>query len=237
MGMRSDRIVLVVSLLLLIGALSLWWQGAFASSKDDLVLLSGADTPKGEEQSGKAQGTSEEGGAYGKDGSGVTSPEDAVQTGKNQIFVHVTGAVKSPGVYRLVEGQRVYEVLELAEPLHDADVDVLNLAGVLYDQEKIYVPKKGEFLPGPDSGASREASSPAAGGGASTPNKSVFPININTAGAKELQNLPGIGPAKAQAIVDYRTKQGPFARKEDIKKVSGIGEATYSKIEPLITAK
>jgi len=206
MGMRSDRIILAVSLLFLIGALSLWWQGAFASSRDDLLLISEKNAPNGDEESG----------------------EDRVEEAPKQIFVHVTGAVKSPGVYALFEGQRVYEVLKLAEPLDDADVDLLNLAGVLYDQDKIYVPKKGEVLPGPD------ASSP---GGAGGSNRPASPININTAGAKDLENLPGIGPAKAQAIVEFRTKQGPFSKKEDIKKVSGIGDVTYSKIESLITVK
>ncbi len=206
MGMRSDRIILAVSLLFLIGALSLWWQGAFASSRDDLLLISEKNAPNGDEESG----------------------EDRVEEAPKQIFVHVTGAVKSPGVYTLFEGQRVYEVLKLAEPLDDADVDLLNLAGVLYDQDKIYVPKKGEVLAGSDAlGA----------GGAGGSNRSASLININTASAKDLENLPGIGPAKAQAIVEFRTKQGPFSKKEDIKKVSGIGDVTYSKIESLITVK
>lgn len=222
MGMRSDRIILVVSLLFLIGALSLWWQGAFASDRDDLLLVSGKDAQNGDGKPGERH----EDGATG--GSAGTSSEDRNEEVRQQIFVHVTGAVKSPGVYTLFEGQRVYEVLDLAEPLDDADVDLLNLAGVLYDQDKIYVPKKGEVLPGPD------ASSP---GGAGGSNRPASPININTAGAKDLENLPGIGPAKAQAIVEFRTKQGPFSKKEDIKKVSGIGDATYSKIESLITVK
>ena len=204
--MRSDRIILAVSLLFLIGALSLWWQGAFASSRDDLLLISEKNAPNGDEESG----------------------EDRVEEAPKQIFVHVTGAVKSPGVYTLFEGQRVYEVLKLAEPLDDADVDLLNLAGVLYDQDKIYVPKKGEVLAGSDAlGA----------GGAGGSNQSASLININTASAKDLENLPGIGPAKAQAIVEFRTEQGPFSKKEDIKKVSGIGDVTYSKIESLITVK
>lgn len=206
MGMRSDRIILAVSLLFLIGALSLWWQGAFASSRDDLLLISEKNAPNGDEESG----------------------EDRDEEAPKQIFVHVTGAVKSPGVYTLFEGQRVYEVLKLAEPLDDADVDLLNLAGVLYDQDKIYVPKKGEVLAGSDAlGA----------GGAGSSSRSASLININTASAKDLENLPGIGPAKAQAIVEFRTKQGPFSKKEDIKKVSGIGDVTYSKIESLITVK
>lgn len=206
MGMRSDRIILAVSLLFLIGALSLWWQGAFASNTDDLLLISENNAPDGDEEPG----------------------EDREEEARKQIFVHVAGAVKSPGVYTLFEGQRVYEVLNLAEPLDDADVDLLNLAGVLYDQDKIYVPKKGEVLAGADAlGAS----------GAGSSNRSAPLININTASAKDLENLPGIGPAKAQAIVEFRTKQGPFSKKEDIKKVSGIGDVTYSKIESLITVK
>ncbi len=220
--MRSDRIILAVSLLFLIGALSLWWQGAFASDRDDLLLISGKDAQNGDGKLGERL----EDGAMG--GPAGTSSEDRNEEVRKQIFVHVTGAVKSPGVYTLFEGQRVYEVLDLAEPLDDADVDLLNLAGVLYDQDKIYVPKKGEVLPGPDASSA---------GGAGGSNRPPSTININTAGAKDLENLPGIGPAKAQAIVEFRTKQGPFSKKEDIKKVSGIGDATYSKIESLITVK
>ncbi|HHY69393.1 MAG TPA: helix-hairpin-helix domain-containing protein [Bacillota bacterium] len=236
MERRRDLIVGVVSILLLIGAFSLWWQGVSPSSSGELVLMrDGNPSPGGDNE----VGGDDLWGHPGFDGSGGGPGSSDSQDEQNVIFVHVTGAVKSPGVYKLVEGQRVYEVLELAEILDEADIDFLNLAGLLHDQEKIYVPKKGEVqYPAPNafpsSSSSTGSGTGASGGFAANP---VFPININTASAQELEALPGIGPVKAQAIVDYRKQKGQFTRKEDIKKVSGIGDATYSKIESFITVK
>ncbi len=274
MNRRPDIIIYAISFLLLIGAASLWWQGVFPSSNRELVLVpDGESSARQNEDEGRSthSGTS---GAFGATGvSGMPGDHGSLSNSGNgdspeqdnarEIFVHVTGAVKSPGVYRLREGQRIYEALKLAEPLDDADVDFLNLAGLLYDQDKIYVPKKGEFSgsgetgqgTGPPSGAgcgpagwssSGPSSAPGSGslpGGSSGSgtgtgsNTPKFPLNINTATARELQALPGIGPTKAEAIVAFRTQRGLFAKKEDIKEVSGIGEVTYSKIESLITIR
>ncbi len=167
------------------------------------------------------------------DGAGVS---EETPPAKATIIVHVAGAVARPGVYELVEGQRVHEAVELAGARSDADLDLLNLAAILRDSDKIYVPKKGEAVP---AGAWAGLNVSTVGPGSGTEYASVprFPININTAGASELDALPGIGPSLANAIIAYRNENGPFGTPRDIIKVRGIGEKTYEKFRDLIVTK
>ncbi len=97
----------------------------------------------------------------------------------------------------------------------DAELGFLNMAKLLADGEQVYVPTIGEPTPPPEP-------------------DSGFPININTATAEQLEKLPGVGPAIAQRILDYRAANGPFESKADIQDVSGIGPATYADMEALI---
>ena len=137
-----------------------------------------------------------------------------------QLAVYVTGAVVDPGVYHLPEGSRIEEVLQAAGgATAEADLDRVNLARKVHDEEQIYVPQVGEESPPAPLGSMSE-------GG---------PININTASAAQLETLPGIGPILAQRIVDHRGAQGPFTAVEDIMKVQGIGEALFNEIRDLIT--
>jgi len=142
-----------------------------------------------------------------------------------QIVVYVSGAVQSPGVYTLPDGARVDDALRAAGgPAADADLARINLARRLHDEEQVYVPRQGEANPPvPAAGATS--------GGSTTSGR----LNINTATATELATLPGIGPALAQRIVEYRQTHGPFARIEDLKKVSGIGDKVFERIKDLIT--
>lgn len=140
------------------------------------------------------------------------------------LFIHVAGAVKSPGVYKLKEGSRVFDAINAAGGYAlNADLNALNLATPLTDGEKVYVPALGE-LP-------QSASSSLPGRVSSSTSK----ININTADAQQLESLPGIGPVFAQRIIDYRTSQGRFSNIEDIKNVSGIGEKRFEQLKDLIT--
>ena len=142
------------------------------------------------------------------------------------VVVHVTGAVSSPGVVALPPGSRVTDAINaVGGASADADTEQLNLARVLSDGEQIRVPRIGEVLPDP-------APQP---GGAATPSVGTAPgktnggasgtININTASASELEKLPGIGPALAQRIVEYRDSHGPFASVDALTDVPGIGKA------------
>lgn len=141
-----------------------------------------------------------------------------------ELKVHVAGAVQRPGVYPFREKSRVEDVLVLAQPLPEADLDALNLAAYLRDEQRIYVPYR-------DADGGGTAAGPVHNGSVGEPGK----VNINTAGPEELMTLPGIGPALAQRIVDYRTTQGSFRSLEELKNVSGIGDKKYQNIEHLIS--
>jgi competence protein ComEA len=138
------------------------------------------------------------------------------------IRVHVSGAVRQPDVYELPPGSIVKDAVEAAGgPASSADLDGVNLAVELRDQQQVYVPRQGEIAP----------MVPSVGGGGA----SVGPVNINIATAAELETLPGIGPKTADTIVEYREANGPFGTIEDIMNVPGIGEGTFEKIKGGIT--
>jgi competence protein ComEA len=148
------------------------------------------------------------------------------------IQVYVTGAVKNPGVYRLQEGDRVYQAVEMAEVLAEADLKHLEMARPLVDGETIPVPLEGEIP---------EIPVPVNAGGSYTNNasgQSSAMVNINTAPAQEMADkLDGIGPALGQRIVDYRTSNGPFKDIEEIKNVSGIGDKRFEAIKDKISVR
>ena len=156
---------------------------------------------------------------------GVEDPEIAYSvTEPETIQVYVCGAVEVPGVYALKAQARVFEAVELAGGLtQEADPDQVNQARLLTDGEKIYIPRKGEETVAVTAAAGTGQSGTGSTAGTGS-------ININTASLSELISLPGIGESKAQSIIDYRTEHGAFASTEDIKSVSGIGEAIYSRI-------
>jgi competence protein ComEA len=136
--------------------------------------------------------------------------------------VHVSGAVRQPDVYELPPGSIVKDAIEVAGgPADSADLDGVNLAVELHDQQQVYVPRQGEIVP----------MAPAVGGGG----VASGPVNINTATPAELETLPGIGPKTADTIVEYREANGPFRTIEDIMDVPGIGEGTFEKIKGGIT--
>ena len=168
-------------------------------------------------------------GPTGPPATGPPDPADPAGAAAGRIVVHVVGAVASPGVVVLADGARVADAIAAAGgAASDADTEQLNLARVLDDGEQVRVPHAGEQLVAPDPGPSppggASGGSAAAGAsGGSTPGGGV--VNINTAGASELEALPGIGPALAARIVEYRDGHGPFASVDDLTDVPGIGPA------------
>jgi len=144
------------------------------------------------------------------------------------IRVHVTGAVRHPDVYELPRGSIVQHAVEVAGgPTVDADLDCINLAIELHDQQQVYVPCEGE-----------KSAPPSVSGGASGSQGSGGAlVNVNTATATELETLPRIGPVTAQRIIEYREANGPFATVEDIQDVPGIGPATFEGLEDMIEVR
>jgi competence protein ComEA len=140
---------------------------------------------------------------------------------KNTIMVDIKGAVAHPGVYEIRDTARVNDVVALAGGFtKEADETKVNLATKVHDEMMIYVPSLGEA----------NAPSAATSLQADDSNK----IYINTASEQEISQLPGIGKAKAQAIIAYREEHGPFQKVEDLLNVTGIGEKTLEKIKEYI---
>lgn len=153
----------------------------------------------------------------------ATSPSSrAAPASLGEIVVHVAGAVHQPGVYRLVGTVRVADAIaEAGGPTADADVHLLNLAAPLRDGDRVYVPRMGE-------------TAPAAGAGASEASEASGPLDLNRATAAELEQLPGIGPAIAAAIVEHRDEHGPFGSVEHLLEVPGIGAAKLAALRDLV---
>lgn len=154
--------------------------------------------------------------ADGSDGWGIGAPVGPV--------VHVSGAVREPGVVTLPDGARVADAVDAAGgAMPDARLALLNLARVVDDGERIHVPRVGEDAPPlPD-----------------PPSRGVLPdgrIDLNAASAEELETLPGVGPARAEAIIAEREAR-PFRVPGDLRRVPGIGEATFQRLAPLVAVR
>lgn len=142
------------------------------------------------------------------------------------ILVDIKGEIKKPGVYELSSDSRLNELILLAGGFTlAAEERQLNLAEKLSDQQMIYVPNKDEVNFSVEQIQSNDEKQ--------TPSSTNL-ININTADLNELQQLTGIGPSKAQAIISYREENGLFQRLEDLLQVTGFGEKTFEKLKNMI---
>lgn len=149
------------------------------------------------------------------------------------IMVHISGEVYKPGIVEIDLGKRLTDAIKLAGGLKkEADLDRINLAKKLIDEEKIYIPKVGEEL---NSDIIELVSSNNSNDNATISN-STGKININKCSQIELESLPGIGEVLAMRIIDYRNLN-VFTTIEDLKQVSGIGDKKYDSLKDLITVK
>lgn len=157
----------------------------------------------------------------------ASDKEDAQSSeGTGSVYVYVCGQVKTPGVYSLPEGSRVYDAFTAAGGLTEvAAKDYWNQARLLVDGEMIYIPTLEEAKERQAGDMSTEPLNLEADDGK---------VNINTASKEELMTIPGIGEAKAASIVAYREKNGPFASLEELMQVEGIKDGVFSKMKDYI---
>ena len=147
-------------------------------------------------------------------------------TQETVIFVDIKGAVKNPGVYQMKVGDRVKDALDAAGGLtEEADSQKVNLAKRLEDQMVIVVPKVGEEAEEIPEGETRKEAT------------KEGKVNINTATVEELKTLKGVGEKKAEAIIEYRKKNGSFQTKEDLMKVRGIGKKLFESFQERIVTQ
>jgi competence protein ComEA len=156
------------------------------------------------------------------------------------VTVHVAGAVKSPGVYRLTTLARVIDAVTAAGgPTSEADLERINLAQLLVDTEQVFIPGRTTRSSAPTIAPRHRPTTTVATPrvptqqGSSTSSGGL--VDLNTATVAELDALPGVGPATAKAIVDYRTSKGKFSRAEDLLNVAGIGPAKLAALRDLVT--
>lgn len=194
----------------------------FISGESEAVTLTEGSAADGTEaaESGEASNIYEDGTASS------TASSAAI------IYVDIGGEVNVPGVYEVSEGTRLFQVIEKAGGLtEDANIDVINRAEAVYDGQKILIASYEESEKRSKSQALTEPSEQSRVSSAADEVR----VNINTADSVTLQTIPGIGPSKAERIIEYRNTQGRFQSIDDIKNISGIGDKTFESIKKYIT--
>ena len=199
-----------------------------------LLLGSGASTPvrvagppagsarAGTGASGAARGAATAGAALAAAGAG---PGVRAGSTRPALVIHVVGAVRRPGLYRLAEGARAADAVTLAGgPTTNADLEAIDLAAPIADGQQVAVPRR------EDAGASPTPASPPGAGLAAR----MGPVHLNTATVEQLDALPGIGPSTAQKIVDYRQEHGSFRSVDELDAIPGIGLAKIDQLRKLV---
>ena len=165
--------------------------------------------------------------------------ENEIEEETEKIAIHITGEVKKTGIIYLEKGARIADAISTAGgATKNANLDQVNLAYVLEDGQKIYIPNKKEKLePGEYIIENSGNNVLVENGKSSSVNSSKGvsgKVNINSANQTELETLPGIGPSLAQRIIEYRETNGEFEKIEDVQNVKGIGDSKYSNIKEKI---
>lgn len=212
---------------ILLSVLILFLSGC--STQKDYVLSdddSGCVLLSEEDSDSKKDITNDSGTDMGQMANMANAKQD-MEDDKHQIYVDICGAVNNPGVYSFYEGARVFEVITAAGGLtNDACLEAVNRAERVSDGQKLYIPNQTEWEQRITDDTLQAVIETDDG-----------LVNLNDASESELCTLPGIGAARAQAIIAYREEQGGFATIEEIQNVSGIKSGTYEKIKNLIKVK
>lgn len=165
-----------------------------------------------------------------KEAAAPTPAQVQEETKPEEISVYICGNVKSPGVVKVKEGTRLDEAIAMVGGANEkADLNAVNLAYRLEDEDMVYIPAKGEKPQG--TGSTITGVNTVKEVAVNKPGK----LNINTAGESELETLDGVGTATARAIIQYRNQKGPFKSIEEIKNVKGIGDSKFNSIKDDIT--
>jgi competence protein ComEA len=144
----------------------------------------------------------------------------AVPAPARKVLVHVVGAVRKPGLYRLTDGSRIDDAIKAAGGAKPrADLQLINLAAPVADGQQIIVPVRGHAA----------AAGPSSAGSAATDH-----VHLNTATLEELDTLPGVGPVTAQKILDYRNEHGAFKSVNELDAVPGIGPTRLAELKKVV---
>lgn len=216
-----------VSTPVLVGVLALVAIAIVLTVQNVAGAIGGHDFAISKQQDGAAQTSAEP--TQGAEGSEQDYPADT-----KKVTIHVSGAVVSPGVYSIDEGSRVQDAVSAASGFtQDAARDSCNLARKVADGEQITI------LTTEQAAGTVAANTIGNVGSSSISGKAVITpgtlVNINTATSEQLQALPGIGAATAAKIIANRQDEGPFQKKDDLKRISGIGDKKYAALSDLIT--
>jgi competence protein ComEA len=153
------------------------------------------------------------------------APPVPAQIAPAKVVVHVVGAVRRPGLYRLGQGARIADAVARAGGAsRKADLAGVNLAAPLADGEQVVVPVRGAAAAGGGGAA----------GGAAAAGASTGPVHLSTATLEQLDSLPGVGPVTAQKILDYRDQHGAFTSVDELDAVPGIGPARLEQLRELV---
>lgn len=174
-----------------------------------------------------------------------TLPSATAASVPSVVRVHVTGAVRKPGVYVLSPADRVVDAVRAAGgAAANADLESINLAQTILDTEQIFVPRRGTTAPRRTtaprlrprrlSTTSVPSTGQNTGPGTASPTTVAARVNVNTATAVQLDSLPGVGPTTARAIISYRQSKGPFLKVDDLLNVPGIGQAKLDAMRGMI---
>ncbi len=229
MKLSKNQKIMIIAIAAIILIVFLILHGIFYSNNNELVVTNESNETSDEKWEA------------------ISSNSYAKKDGK--IVINVVGEVNNPGVVTLEEGARIIDAINAAGGKTDkADISEINLAYVLDDGVRLYIPSFSEMKEkkldnstnskdtiSSDTGVSNIVMEEVAVEKNNT--NEIKKININKASKEELKQLSGVGDSVAQAIIDYRQKNGKFNTIEDIKKVPGIGESKFSNIQKMISVK